>query len=97
VGHERRHVLERRRPITPPQELRWSEHVPTSRTSRVFLPQYDDAVRIAEGQPLEQHRVDDGEDRRVRAEAERQREHRNGGEAGRADAHPNRVANVLQQ
>ena len=57
----------------------------------------DDPVGVAEGEGLEQHGVDDAEDRRVRPDPEREDDDR-GGRESRAlgqDAQP--VSNVLPE
>ncbi len=46
------------------------------------LPQRDQPVRLGIRQRPEQHAIDDAEDRRVRPDAQREREHGDGGEAG---------------
>ena len=46
------------------------------------LPQVDQPIAVTVGQRLEQHAADDAEDRRVGADAERQRDHDHGGERG---------------
>ena len=49
------------------------------------------------GNWIEQHRVDDGEKRRVRADAERERQDRDGGEAGALAQCANGEAKILQK
>ena len=55
-------------------------------------PDHDGAIRVAPRQRSQQDGVDDAEDRGVRADAERERQHGDGGERGiprkRADAEP---------
>src|SRR5439155_7007449 len=46
------------------------------------LPQSHQSIRLRVGQRLEQYFIDDAKDRRVRSDAEREREHGHGGEAG---------------
>ena len=57
----------------------------------------DEPVRLGVGQGTQQHRVDDREDCRVRADAERERGDRNGGEARRTPECPERIAQVLSE
>ena len=63
---------------------------------RARLPQVDEPLGFGVGQRLEQHRIDDAEDGRRRADAERQRQHRDEGEAGVPEQHARAVAQVLQ-
>ena len=44
---------------------------------------------------LEQHRIDDGKNRGVRADAQRKRQHRGDGEARRAQQAANGVAEIV--
>ena len=53
------------------------------------------AIGILEGQPLEQHAVDDGKHRCVCTDAEAQREDGDSGKARRSVEQPQRVAEVL--
>ena len=62
---------------------------------RGVLPDHDEARRILERQPLEQHRVGDAEDRGVGADAERERRDDRGGEAGPSLERAQRETNVL--
>ncbi len=93
---ERRDPLECRRALAPADEVRRREHVGAARPPRVGFPHHDQASGIAERQRLEQHRVDDREDRRVRADAQRERQHRDRREARRAQAQTDGVADVLK-
>src|SRR5262245_2512739 len=54
---------------------------------RMIRPQHHNPVWIVKGQRLEQHRVDDAENRRVRADSERQREDGDQREAGSFQQH----------
>ena len=54
----------------------------------------DERVRLRVGQRLEQHGVDDAEDRGVRADAEREREHGRERERGPAHQPPKRMAQI---
>ena len=57
--------------------------------------QLDEAARLPVGQRPQQHAVDDGEDRRIRADAERQRQRGDGREAGLTAEHARGVPDVL--
>jgi hypothetical protein len=57
----------------------------------------DEPVRLRIGQRAQQHAVDDREDGGVGADAQRQRQHRDGGEAGAARELPRPVPQVLPQ
>jgi hypothetical protein len=54
------------------------------------------AVRVGVGQRVEQHRFHDAEDGGIRADAQRQRRQRDGGEARRSPEEPQRVTDVLE-
>src|SRR6185369_16526419 len=66
------------------------------RLAGVPLEQHE-AVRLLDRQPSEQHRVDDAEQRRVGADAERERDDGDGGEARRLAHHAQAVAHVLRE
>jgi hypothetical protein len=51
----------------------------------------DELVRMRIGKSLEEHAVDDGEDRAVRADSDRQRQHREHRETGNAHQLPDDV------
>ena len=59
--------------------------------------QHDQTVGVGKRHRLEQHRVDDREDRRVGANAERQRRDRGGREAPALPEHPQRLAQVFEE
>jgi hypothetical protein len=61
---------------------------------RVRLPDDDEARRILIGKLIEEDGLDDAEDRRVRADAEDQRQDRDGGERRLPEERPNRVAKI---
>ena len=63
----------------------------------VVLPDDREPIGIAVRQRLQQQRVDDAEDRGVRADAERQRGDGDEAEARRAQQQPRAVAKVLKQ
>ena len=64
--------------------------------SRKPAPDLHELLRAVEGERTQQHRVDHAEDDGVGADAERQREHGDGGEAGRLGQHANGVSKVLK-
>ena len=57
----------------------------------------DERVGIGIGQRFDEHAVDDAEDRRGGADAERERQDGRGGEAGLLPQHARRVAKVLPE
>jgi hypothetical protein len=59
-----------------------------------LVPEEDEPVGVAVRQRVEEHRLDDGEDGAGAADAERQREHRDQGEAGRLPHASQRVARI---
>ena len=61
------------------------------------LLQHDEAVGVGERHRLEQHRVDDREDRGIGADAERERRDRRGREATALPEHPKRLAQVFEE
>ncbi len=62
---------------------------------RIVRGEHDELIGIVDRQALQQHLVGDREDRGVRADAECEREHDDGGEAWVLGEQPNGVANVL--
>ena len=64
-------------------------------SSRVDGVEQHEPVRLADRQPLHQHRVDEREDRRRAADAERQRQHRDQRDARVAPESARRVSHVL--
>src|SRR5439155_748515 len=65
-------------PMLPVLEVGVRDERPVA--ARPRLPQHHQPVRLAVGQGREHHAVDDAEDRGVGADAERQGDHRDGGE-----------------
>jgi hypothetical protein len=61
------------------------------------LAEAHEPVRVFEGQRPQQHAVDDRKDRRVRADAQRERENGDRREAGLLEQHPKSVPNVLPE
>src|SRR5579864_805499 len=57
----------------------------------------DDAVRLGVRQRPQQDRVDDGEDRRVSADAQRERQDRHRGEAGTLPQYPHCIKKILKE
>ena len=62
-----------------------------------LLVQKDEAVGVAVRQRAQEDGVDRAEDRRVRPDAERQREDSHQGEAGVLDEHPQGEAQILEK
>jgi hypothetical protein len=60
-------------------------------------PHHHDAIRIAIRQRPQDHRVDDAENRRVGADAERERQQRDERKARLLDERANREAKVLEE
>ena len=71
--------LERLARTPPVLEVRIRADVLVEPLPRVVGPQHHQPVGLRVGQRPQQHRVDDGEDRGIRADAERQRERRDRG------------------
>jgi hypothetical protein len=102
VGEERRlprahepHALERLAPFSIVDKRR-EAHVARA---RIVIPIADDdqTLRFGVRQRPEQHRVDDAENRRVRANTERQGKKRGNREAGRPKQHSDAVSSVLDE
>ena len=91
TGHRR----ERRFPLLPPAVVERGDDVLAAGTLRVLLPDRHETGRFLEGQTLDEHGVDDREDRRVRADAQGERRDRDGGEAGVLAERAGREAEVL--
>ena len=72
----RRHPLERRARPPPVLEVRIRGDVLVEPLTRVVGPDHHQPVGLRVGKRPQQHGVDDGEDRRVRSDAERQRHRR---------------------
>src|SRR5262249_43863704 len=82
--------------IPPGQKV----HYPRAKLAaglRLAFPDHHQSFRVRIGKRLEQHRVDYTEDRRVRADAERERQHGDEGEAGALHQRSHAVAQVLNQ
>jgi hypothetical protein len=94
-GADERHVFERMAAVAPVEERQVTDVA--GRAGRPPLADRDEAIGIRVRQRTEQHRVEDAEDRRVRADAERQGHERDRCEAGRAPQQPRRVANVPRE
>ena len=65
--------------------------------ARETHPDDHEAARIPVRQRTEEHAIHHAEDRCVRADAERERQHRNGGEAGVLRQHPYSVPQILEK
>ena len=63
--------------------------------SAVLVPDADDAIRLGERERGEEHRADDAEHRRVRADPQRERQQRDKGEARSAAQRTHGVAKIL--
>ena len=74
-----------------PVVARIGGHVIASRGSQAHQ-----RIRVADGERAQQHPVDGGEDRRIRADADRQRQHHNGRPSPGLHQHPQTVAKVSQ-
>ena len=75
--------------VVPPRE---GAH---ARLSGISAQQLDELFRVAHRQRAEHQRVDQAEDRRVGADAERERQNRHRGEARRATQRPRGISHVL--
>ena len=94
---ERRDVVEALRARTPVGVV--GERGAASLDARALhvAPQLHEARRVRKRQRAGARRVDEAEDRRVRADADREREHGDERKAGRFAERPERVAYVLHQ
>ena len=90
-GHRR----ERLRHALPVEEIQVADR-PFVESRRVVV-DGGELAGVGIGERVEQHAVDDGEERGVRADAEREGEHGGRREAGRLEQHANRVAQIVQQ
>jgi len=61
----------------------------------VLLHDADEPVGVRERQRPQHHRVHDGKDRRVRADAQRERQHRRDGESWCPPQHAARILDIL--
>ena len=91
TGHRR----ERRFPLLPPAVVERGDDVLAAGTLRALFPDRHETGRLLEGQTLDEHGVDDREDRRVRADAQGESRDRDGGEAGVFAERAGREAEVL--
>jgi hypothetical protein len=94
---ERGEIIEDRGAFSPPNEIRGTNHIRSTGEPRIGFPYGDDSIRIVIREPLEEHRVHNRENRRVRADAEREREHGHDGEAGRPEGRAYGVSQVLKK
>src|ERR1044072_7815454 len=83
--------------LIPPVGKVWERSGHFASASRyVRFPDLHQVVWFAERQRAKQQGIDDTEDCGVSADAERQRDYCNGGEARMFDKSPNTIADVLQ-
>ena len=71
-------------------------HVPRAHAGKIIL-DADELVRLRVRQRVQQCRIDDAENRRCRSDAQGNRQHSDGGEAGRLAQHAQTVADVLPE
>ena len=90
-GIHRRRAFETPHPIAPVQEIRGTDRHRSVPVVRIGLPERYEAFRLGEAWRLEKHGVDDGEDGRRRADCQRQRQDRGGGEPGMPAQQPQAV------
>jgi hypothetical protein len=90
-----RHRLERRRQTLPVEKVERARRVGDARARR--FPDANDAIGRVEGQGLEQHRVEQAEHGRVRADAEREDADDDRGEERLAAQPGHAVARVARQ
>jgi hypothetical protein len=95
AGGERAHALERaaQRPVVGDLRLRQ----PRRRPPLPVVPDHHHPLRLRVRERAEEDAVDDAEDRRVRPDAQRQRQHRHGREAGAPTEGAPGVADVLKE
>ena len=91
----RGHAVEARRAVVPVLEIGGGHRAADARRAPE-RGQRDQTVLVRIGQRAEQHRVDHAEDRRVRADPERQDERRNQREGGLIQQEPRGVAQVCE-
>ena len=92
-----RHVLERAAALFPVDVGGRRDRAVTVEADRGRLfPEKHEPIGFRERQRPQQHGAHDAEDRGVRADAEREDQHGDDGEAGRAREHADGVANVLE-
>ena len=79
--------------------LRGPVHIVGITDAGISVPftQKNQVVRLGIRQQLQQDGIHHGKDGRVRADAQRQRKHGNGGKAGVLPQHAHTVANVLKE
>jgi hypothetical protein len=89
----------RERPRVAPEaiDLQPRRHRPAIGVRRILIEDADDAVRARDRQRPQDHRVDDAEDRRVDADAEREGEHHRRAEARRPAGNPQGEPEILQE
>ena len=92
---EHRHIVESAILRAPIEEILIGER--EIAWSGFGFPKLDEVIGLGERQRLQQHGMDDGEDCRVRADAERDCQHGDDGEARRFAKHAKSVFDVLNQ
>ena len=95
IGVERRHVLERRRPAR--SAVKCTPVMAWRPTCRAHAGRNAPAVRVVVGQRREQYGLDDAEDGRGAADAERERGDDDRGIAGSASDLPDRQPEILPE
>src|SRR6266581_1333843 len=99
----RQHSIENRRVLRQPlvqrigKNLRIVSITPNMSAFRSGRLQNDQLPGIPDRKPPQQHLIEQGKDRRVRADAQRQRQNGNKRKAGILPKHPQAVAHVLQE
>src|SRR5262245_32506284 len=90
-----RHSLKRLRLRAPIQKIRIFAYGAGAANVGLRLPDHDQPIRVSKRQRTYQHSIDNAEDRRIRANAQRQRERCHGREALALEQHSYAVAQVL--
>jgi hypothetical protein len=83
--------------LPPIEKVRRRRGVFRETEMRRVLPDHDQLIRVSVGQRPKKDRVNDTEDGAVRADPERQRQHRNRGECGVLGQHAQAVFHVLSE
>jgi hypothetical protein len=89
-------VVERLRALAPGDEVGRGDHV-SHGAAAVGLPNRNDAIGLVIGQRFEQHGADDAEDCGRGTDAERQRDERGSGEAGRPPQYAKAVTDIAER
>jgi hypothetical protein len=94
---KRRHPFKRRVHLRPVEEIGWCDHVVEDPLRLTFFPHHHESIGIVVRQRAQQNRIDGGEHRRVRANAEREGRHDDKAEAGLANEQAAGVLDVVFQ